>query len=84
VADLAWWENFNDARVQYLVSSRSGHCPVLVELRKDAWEHRGPRTFRYEIMWERDETLSEEIKKVWCSTTDRENLGGLVHVLRNL
>jgi hypothetical protein len=35
-------------------------------------------------MWERVETLSEEIKKVWCSMADRENLGGMVHALRNM
>jgi hypothetical protein len=84
VADLAWREIFFDAWVWHLISSRSDHCPVLVELRRDAWENRGPRTFRYKIMWEHVETLSEELKKVWCSTADRENLGGMVHVLWNM
>jgi hypothetical protein len=64
--------------------SRSDHCPELVELRRDAWENKGSRTFRYEIMLEHVETLSEEIKKVWCSTTDKENLGGLVYALQNM
>jgi hypothetical protein len=35
-------------------------------------------------MWECVETLLEEIKKVWCSTADKENLGGLVYALRNM
>jgi hypothetical protein len=75
---------FPDVRVHHLISSRSDHCPVLVELRRDAWENKGSRTFRYEIMLEHVETLSEEIKKVWCSTTDKENLGGLVYALQNM
>jgi hypothetical protein len=75
---------FNDAKVCHLISSRSDHCPVLVELRKDVWERKDARTFRYEIMWEQVDTLSKEIKKVWCSTADRENLGRLVHVMRNM
>jgi hypothetical protein len=84
VADPAWSEMFSDVRVRHLILSRSDHCSVLMELRRDAWETKGARTFRYEIMWERVETLSVEIKKVWCSMADKENLGGLVYALRNM
>jgi hypothetical protein len=55
-----------------------------VELKKDAWEREKIRTFHYEIMWERVNTLSEEIEKAWCSTNDRESLGRVMNKLRNL
>jgi hypothetical protein len=55
VADPTGREAFNDAKVHHLISSRSYHCPVLVELRKDAWEWKDTRTFKYEIMWEHGE-----------------------------
>jgi exonuclease III len=32
VVDPAWRDIFSDARVSHLISSRSDHCPVLVEL----------------------------------------------------
>jgi endonuclease/exonuclease/phosphatase family metal-dependent hydrolase len=35
VADSAWRELFSSVRVHHLISSRSDHCPVLVELCKD-------------------------------------------------
>jgi hypothetical protein len=57
---------------------------MLVELRKDVWDRRGPRIFKYEIMWECVELLPDEIKKVWCASSDRESLGSLVQVLENM
>jgi hypothetical protein len=35
-------------------------------------------------MWERVESLPEEIKKVWCTTPDRGNLGKIVWVVGNI
>jgi hypothetical protein len=52
VADPAWKNFLIDTRVHHLVSSRSDHCPLLVDLRKDVWERRGSRLFRYEVMWD--------------------------------
>jgi endonuclease/exonuclease/phosphatase family metal-dependent hydrolase len=51
VADPAWRDAFDDASVRHLVSSQSDHCPILVELKKDSWEQKKTRIFRYEIMW---------------------------------
>lgn len=84
VADPEWRDIYSDARVHHLISSRSDHCPVLVELRKDAWERSSTRIFCYEIMWERVDSFSDEIRKVWCSSVDRGNLHGLVSVLQNM
>jgi hypothetical protein len=38
VADPDWRDLFSDVKVLHLISPRSDHCPVLVELRKDPWE----------------------------------------------
>jgi hypothetical protein len=35
-------------------------------------------------MWERVDSLADEINKVWLSTADRDNLRSLVNVLRNM
>jgi hypothetical protein len=45
VADLLGRDDFDDAQVSHLVSSRSDHCPILVELKRDVWEHQRTRTF---------------------------------------
>jgi hypothetical protein len=78
VADPAWRYLFTNAKVHHLLSSLSDHCPVLVELWKDVWDKRGSRIFRYEVMWERVESLSAEIKRLWCSTFDKNNLCSVV------
>jgi hypothetical protein len=43
VADAKWRDMFSDVKVQHIVSSHCDHCPLLVELCKDAWERNGPR-----------------------------------------
>jgi hypothetical protein len=77
VENPAWRDMFNNAKVHHLISSRSDHCPALVELCKDDWRNKGLRAFRYEVMWERVVSLSDEIKNQWCSSADQDSLSGL-------
>ncbi|CAO2207064.1 unnamed protein product [Urochloa humidicola] len=70
VADTGWRDLFPDATVHHLVSSRSDHCPLFLEIRKENWERHKTRIFRYEIMWERLESLATEIKEAWCTAPD--------------
>jgi hypothetical protein len=84
VANTAWRDLFTDAKVCHLISSRSDHCSVLVEVKKDAWDRQSHRVFRYETVWERVDTFTEEIKKVWCSSADRQNLSGVLGIVRNM
>jgi hypothetical protein len=63
VADQAWRDLISDAKVHHLVSSQSDHCPVFIEPHRDVWDKRNKDIFCYEIMWERVETLLDEIKK---------------------
>lgn len=62
VADTNWRDIFGDAALHHLVSSCSDHCPLFLETRKENWERHKTRIFRYEIMWERLESLAHEIK----------------------
>jgi hypothetical protein len=82
VADSNWRDLFAEAKVHHLVTSRSDHCPLLVELKKDCWENKGSRMFRYEITWERVNLLSAEIKSAWFSSADHESLRNLVSVYK--
>jgi hypothetical protein len=84
MADPSWRDMFSNTIGQHVISNRLDHCPILVELRKDIWDRKGPRLFRYEVMWERVESLSTEIGNEWNKLSDRGTLGGLVHVLENM
>jgi hypothetical protein len=84
VADPGWRDLFADVVVQHVVSSRLDHCPILVELRKDCWDRKGSRLFRYEVMWERVDSLSLVIRNEWNNLSDMGSLGGLVRVLDNM
>jgi hypothetical protein len=82
IADTTWRDLFGDANLFHLVSSRSDHCPLLLQVKRERWDGNRMRSFRYEIMWELLQTLAEEIKIAWCSTPNRECLGGVMGALR--
>jgi exonuclease III len=42
VADSNLQDLFAEVKVHHLVMPRSDHCPLLVELKKDCWEIKGP------------------------------------------
>jgi hypothetical protein len=67
-----------------LVAPRSDHCPLLLEIRQENWERHKVCIFRYEIMWERLDSLALEIKEAWCAAPDREGLGGIAVTLRRV
>lgn len=70
--------------LHHVVSSRSDHCPLMLEIKKESWERHKPRIFRYEIMWERLESLALEIKNAWCTAPNREGLGGIASALKHV
>jgi hypothetical protein len=45
VADTNWRDLFAEATVHHLVSSRSDHCPLLVEIKREIWDRNRPRIF---------------------------------------
>jgi hypothetical protein len=84
VANTCWRDLFGDATFHHLVSSRSNHCPLLLEVRKENWERHKTRIFRYETMWERLESLATEIKEAWCTAPNHEGLGGVAEALKRV
>jgi hypothetical protein len=84
VADTGWHDRFGEATLHHLVSSRSDHCQLLLEIKKESWEHHKPRIFRYEIMWEHLESLAGEIKEAWCTVSSRGGLGGVAAALQRV
>jgi hypothetical protein len=84
VADTGWRDLFGEASLRHLVSSRSDHCPLLLVIKKEEWEHQKPLIVRYEIMWERLDSLAGEIKESWCTAPNREGLGGVAAALKRV
>jgi hypothetical protein len=80
VASLEWTQLFPSAWVQHIVSSRSDHCPILLELDKGV-SNKVCRIFRYEIMWEREESLHGEIAMAWESVGQVQTLRDVSHAL---
>jgi hypothetical protein len=68
VATPSWSDWFPVSSVRHIVSSRSDHTPILLELEKDNLKNKVTRIPRYEIMWEREDTLSLEINQAWRAT----------------
>jgi hypothetical protein len=66
VATPEWTQCFPGARVQHIVSSRSDHCPILLDV-ESVQGRRPKKIFRYEVMWEREPSLQDEIKRTWES-----------------
>jgi hypothetical protein len=66
VASTGWMQRFPNARLHHIVSARSDHCPILLEVEKDSTP-KPPCSFWYEIMRGWEEPLKEEIKNSWVS-----------------
>jgi hypothetical protein len=65
VASPDWSDNFPHSELKHIVSSRSDHCPILLCCNKLGVTKCSPKTARYEMMWEREESLEEEIRIAW-------------------
>jgi hypothetical protein len=61
IASHSWSNLFTAASVKHVVSSRSDHLPLVLRSGKLEENRNKPSINRYECMWEREESLSEEI-----------------------
>ena len=84
VASPAWSQRFPEARVQHLVSSRSDHCPLLVMVATTCEDRRRPPCRRYEIMWEREPSLTATVEKAWLRHVGVKDLGDVCSALRSV
>jgi hypothetical protein len=69
------------SQAYYIIQSRS--LPDFVKCRKRAERTRPAQTIsRYEIMWEREESLPDEIAKACESGEAKTNLGDIANTLQ--
>jgi hypothetical protein len=67
IASLAWSTWLPEATLKHIASSRLDHCPIYLNMVKDSNTNAARHLARYEIMWEREDFMSEEIKLAWAS-----------------
>jgi hypothetical protein len=85
VASPSWSNWYPNGKVQHLISSSSNHCSVFLSIvQQDHSPHQAKHIMRLEIMWEREELLAGEIKKVWEESTQVQNLGDVETSLRRV
>jgi hypothetical protein len=75
VASPSWMNWFLDAKPRHLVSVSSDHYPVFLDLDQVNEPRKENKVMRYEIMWEREESLPREIKKAWEGGVHAQDLG---------
>jgi hypothetical protein len=74
VASPSWMANFPNATVSHLVSSRSDHYPLLIDLEKSETLSASRKPWRYEMMWEREQSLDVEIERSWMKGKEASNI----------
>jgi hypothetical protein len=84
VACPDWSRIFPHSHVHHLVSSRSDHSPILVYLDKKPVMAASPRFRRYEMHWEKESTLSDEIQSSWQMQPKANNLGDIANKLNSV
>ena len=85
VACPAWSNIFPNCQVRHLVSSRSDHTPLLISLtQKSSGSSSGRRCCRYEIFWEKEKTLADEVEVAWTMHRQATNLGDVTSKLEGV
>ena len=84
VASANWSNMFEQAEVVHLTSPCSDHCPVLLKIIPSVHGRPGPKIMRYEIMWERDESIGDVILDAWDSAPSKLDLGSVASMLRKV
>jgi hypothetical protein len=88
VADNAWRNMFAEAHVKHMVSPCSDHLPIVLNCIKESGPRIRSNTARYEVMWERDASLTERVETAWSQAGPKSDLGqvsaGLSKVMTEL
>jgi hypothetical protein len=81
VACSAWLRSFPGHRVRHLVSSQPDHCPIHVSFEENIAMASVSRCHRYEVHWEREASLQEEIEAAWNHQPVAMNLSDITRKL---
>jgi exonuclease III len=82
VASTDWSNLFPNNQVMHLTSSRSDHCPILLSLDNYGAVTRSKPMRRYEVFWEREASLGQEIEQAWSMHKKPNCLGEVANNLR--
>ena len=56
---------FPEAKLFHLSSSVSDHSPLALQMVQKLRKRKAQKTFRFELMWLRDQRCEEVVKKAW-------------------
>jgi hypothetical protein len=84
VVTSSWSSWFLEAQFQHLVTSRSDHLPIFLEVEQDVSKRHYIHTLRYEIMWEHESSLPEAISDAWKNGKPIRDLGDIVENLHGV
>lgn len=84
VATPEWSTAFRNATVEHIISARSDHVPVLLRLGKRKEWRPVKRSFRYEAMWERVESLPDTIRNAWERGGQGRSMEDVIAKLRDM
>jgi hypothetical protein len=84
VASPNWSQWFLGAKLKHLTMMSSDHFLILLNHEAEESGALARRILRYEIMWERDASLMDEIKRAWESCMPATDLGDVNRTLHNV
>jgi hypothetical protein len=84
VASPSWSSLFSNACVKHLTSPCSDYCPILLQMYQGKGAEKLNKIRRYEIMWEREESLGQEIEAAWEAAGAKPCLGAVSKALKEV
>jgi hypothetical protein len=84
VASPVWSAMFSEHRLRHLVSSRSDHCPILLSADTETNVRPDRPIRRYEIVWEREPSLSAAVEEAWSRRVPVGDLGDVAASLSSM
>lgn len=80
LATPAFLSLFKNVKVWHVQTTESDHCCLVLECSKNfARRRRGRRSFRYENMWRRDPTYTQNVEMAWNNIEGSGTLGILFY-----
>jgi hypothetical protein len=73
-----------DSEVEHLLTPISDHCPILIQIEKEVRVPRRQPRRQYEILWERESTLSEVMANAWRESGQKQDLADIMTGLDNV
>jgi len=83
VASHYWSALYPEAKLTHVISARSDHLPLLLELDGDSQGNKPPSQPRYESMWERDPRLKDAVEEAWSFAPPCSNLSDLMQKIKS-